>query len=268
MKNFGIHFVAKALTAAVLLALFCFSPGVFAEQAETDELSGLSLGDLLNLDVSVATKTEMTMQEAPSIVSVITGDEIRNMGARNITDVLRTVPGFDITHTIEVPNHTPHVRGSGELLTIKMMINSHSFRGTDGQMALLFDMLPVRSIRRIEIIRGPGSALYGTGAFFGVVNIITKEGGDVPSGITLEGGSYGTIKPSGEFSYKDDDFKAYIYADFHTTDGYDGTVESDRATDSPVLGSAAPGKLTSDRKYGNVQANVSFKKLFLFRYDQ
>ncbi len=96
MKNFRTDFVTR-LFIAVSVLVFCFSPGVFAEEhTETDELSDLSLGELLNLEVSVATKTEMRIEEAPSIVSVITDNEIRNMGARSVEDILKTIPGFDV----------------------------------------------------------------------------------------------------------------------------------------------------------------------------
>ncbi len=259
MKNFGIHFVTRTLIAA-LLSAFCLTSGVFAqEQSEADELSDLSLGDLLNLEITVATKTGMTLEEAPAIVSVITGDEIRNMGARNLADVLRTVPGFDVTRMVGFPSHITAIRGSGDYDSVKVMMNGHMLRA----MASYYDIFPISTVRRIEIIRGPGSALYGAGAFFGIINIITKQGGEEPSKISLERGSYATVKPSGEFSYKKNDFRAWLYADYHTTDGYDGIIESDMTDNSEWFEGATPGEMTGDGRYYNVQANISYKNFYL-----
>ena len=84
-------------------------------------------------------------------------------------------------------------------------MDGHSLSALWGSPQALFNTIPLADIRQIEIIRGPGSALYGTGAFLGVLNIITKKGGDGPSVIGMEGGSYDTIKPYGRLSYQKDD---------------------------------------------------------------
>lgn len=262
MKIFKNQLASKCL-AVVLSSLFLiFPPGVFAQDEAGLEDLDVSLGDLLNLEVSVATKTAMTLEEAPSIVSVITGEEIKNMGARNLADVLRTIPGFDVRHTLIVPNHFPAIRGQGNHNTIKTMLNGNSIRESDGRVGFQFNTFPVDTIKRIEIIRGPGSALYGTDAFFGVINIITKEGGDELSELAFIGGSYSTVRPNGQLSYKDEDWKVYLYADYYRTNGYDGTIEADNATRSQFLGSSAPGEMTSDEEFYNIQSNISYKNFY------
>ncbi len=228
--------------------------------------------------VTVATKTKMTAQEAPSIVSVITTEEIRNMGARGIVDVLRTVPGFDLTHALITPGNQISIRGmrsSSWNDKIKIMINGHSMQVFFGEPYVHFDLLPIGSISKIEIIRGPGSALYGTGAFLGVINIITKQGGDGASRISLEGGSDETAKPQAEFSYKKDEFKAYLYADYYQTDGYDGRIESDMATNAPVIPGLGPmfapsasRKLTCKAEHYTLQTNISYKDLYFSGFFQ
>lgn len=257
MKKVGI-----CLTLAVVLSFtFCLSGVLAREEAGLEELD-VSLGELLNLEISVATKTEMTLREAPSIVTVITGEEIKNMGARDLIDVFRTIPGIDVTHSLIYPTHKIEARGfndAGMNNKFKMMINGHAINDGNGGIGLFFDSIPVSTIKRIEIIRGPGSALYGTGAFLAVFNIITRDGEDGASGISLEGGSYDTIKPSGELSYKSGDFKAWFYADYYKTEGYDGTIESDMATNSPVFGSSAPGEMSGDKKSHFLQTNIEFK---------
>ncbi len=210
--------------------------------------------------VTVATKTKMTVQEAPSIVSVITGEEIRNMGARNLVDVLRTVPGFDLMQYTYLPLHKIYVRGLTSADTIekmKMMVNGHTLQDFN------LDALPLSNIRRIEIIRGPGSALYGTGAFLGVVNIITKRGGDEPSRISLEYGSHASLRPHGEFSYKKDDLSAYLYADHYTTDGYDGRIGPDMASVDPGIFPSASRRMTAHREHYTFQTDIRFKNVYL-----
>ncbi|MDM8551528.1 TonB-dependent receptor, partial [Desulfobacterales bacterium HSG2] len=220
--------------------------------------------------VTVATKTKMTAQEAPSIVSVITGEEIRNMGARNIIDVLRTVPGFDIIKAGNLPLHAIHIRGLSSPANekVKIMINGHSMQAFWGGPHLHFDRLPICNIRKIEIIRGPGSALYGTGAFLGVINIITKEGGDESSRISFEGGSFDTAKPSAEFSLKNGKLKTYMYAEHYRTDGYDGTIESDFAAILPVFAPSASREMTDESEYYTFQTNISYDGLYFSGFFQ
>ena len=213
--------------------------------------------------VTIATKTKMTAQEAPSIVTVITGEEIRNMGARNIMDVLRTVPGFDPVYMGIYPQHRLYVRGMGSVTNekVKIMINGHSMQAFWGESLQHLEKLPATSVRKIEIIRGPGSSLYGTGAFLGIINLITKEGGDEPSRVSLECGSYDTIKPHTEFSYREDDFKTWFYADYYKTDGYDGSIESDMATITPGFVPSASREMNEASEHHTFHTNINYKGL-------
>jgi len=267
MKNFVIFFVKLGL---ILVSVLIVSPSLSA--SETEELFDLPLESLLNMDISLATKTEMTLEEAPSIVSVITADEIKNMGARNIADVLRTVPGFDLTHYVILPMHGLNVRGQGSSQDnnkINFMLNGHSMQAVWSSAFAHFDTIPLANINRIEIIRGPGSALYGSGAFLGVINIITKQGGDGPSGVSAGGGSFGTATSYAEFSYGDEDFKTYLYADVYSTDGYKKTVDSDTATQIfTQAGSAAPGHTTYSSEYYTLQADIRYKNFYFSGFFQ
>lgn len=274
MHNFEKMSGAISIGIWIVLAFFPFSIGMAKEsgadtQSAQDEISFYQLEE--QFMVSVATKTKTTVQEAPSIVSVITGDEIRNMGARDIVDVLRTVPGLDMTHAVSMPEHQINVRGmhaADQNRTIKMMINDHSLGAMDGSLILLEDIIPIQNIKKIEIIRGPGSALYGTGAFLGVVNIITKEGGDGPSEVSVEGGSFDTIKPHARLSYKKDDFKLSLYGDYYNTEGYRPLIESDMSKSSKAFASKAPAEADTGRHYYNFQALASFKDFYFSGYFQ
>ena len=130
-----------------------------------------------------ASKFEQKTSEAPSSVSIVTAADIQHYGYRTLADILRSVRGFYTTYD---RNYTyAGVRGFGRpgdyntrvlLLVDGHRINddifSQAFIGTES-------IVEVDLIDRVEIIRGPGSSLYGTGAFFGVINVITKRGRDV-----------------------------------------------------------------------------------------
>ncbi|MBI4830384.1 MAG: TonB-dependent receptor [Candidatus Lindowbacteria bacterium] len=123
-----------------------------------------------------ASKREQPITKSPSSISVITAEDIRRSGATSIADLLRRVPGLDVFRvTPSDVNIT--ARGFNEPSTnnLLLLIDGRSayvdFFGT-----VVWDNLPIvlEEVDRIEIIRGPGSALYGANAFSGVINIITK----------------------------------------------------------------------------------------------
>ncbi|MCP4694448.1 MAG: TonB-dependent receptor plug domain-containing protein, partial [Desulfobacterales bacterium] len=185
-------------------ALFLSVPaGILASEPKTvDEMFEVPFEELMELEVSVATRFPMASEEAPAIVSVITAEEIRNMGARDMIDILRTVPGFDLVHMIQRPIHQGVVRGISPGSfdnSIVILMNGHALGAGsyDGSPGYFFDSIPVDNIEKIEIIRGPGSALYGSDAFNGVVNIITRKGGDQPSRLSVKAGSFNTWKYEG-----------------------------------------------------------------------
>lgn len=259
-----------------LFTVFCFLLGSVlsplagaAEVSDDDVMAGLSLGELLNLEVTVATKTAMTVEEAPSIVSVITGEEIQNMGARDILDVLRTIPGFDLIHPSTNSVELVSVRGmhsAQQNNKIKLMIDGHSLSVLWGSYQFQFSAVPIANIKQIEIIRGPGSALYGTGAFLGVINIITKKPEETSSMIAFEGGSHNTVKPQVSVSCQEDDFAVSLYADYYDTDGFKKTIESDAFGSGPQT--AAPGDTTNGFEYSTFKADISYRDFYFTGYFQ
>jgi iron complex outermembrane receptor protein len=142
-----------------------------------DTVDDLDLVKLLNVEVSTATKTAETQDEAPAVIQVVTQADIRRWGYQSVADVLAHVQGFYLIDDHITPNAA--VRGmtgglGAESGVIKVMIDGRSvaYRTTSGNW-LGPELIPLESIAQIEIIRGPASALYGADAFLGVVNIIT-----------------------------------------------------------------------------------------------
>lgn len=150
-------------------------------QGEGQGLS-LDLGALLAMDVTVvsATKTAQSLEEAPSIMTVITRQDIERWGYDTVADALKYIVGFYVVDDHITPNLA--VRGiSGGLRSesgiVKLMLNGHpiTYRPTSGNW-LGAELIPLSTIQQIEIIRGPASALYGADAFLGIINVITRQG--------------------------------------------------------------------------------------------
>ena len=144
---------------------------------EGEAVSDLDLVKLLNVEVSTASKTSESVEDAPAVITVVTRDEIRRWGYQTVAEVLSHTVGFYLVDDDILPNAS--VRGvSGGLGAesggIKVMIDGRSvaYRSTSGNW-LGVELIPLESVEQIEIIRGPASALYGADAFLGVVNIIT-----------------------------------------------------------------------------------------------
>jgi outer membrane receptor for ferrienterochelin and colicin len=147
--------------------------------AQNLDIDNLSLEDLLNIKTSVASKTEKSTRESPGIVTVITKEEIAKMGARDLIDVLNMVPGFSFAHDVQgvvgltVRGNWAH-EGKFSLMVDGQEMNELLYSSTQ-----FGNHYPVDHIKQIEIIRGPGSAIYGGFAELAVVHVITEKGADI-----------------------------------------------------------------------------------------
>lgn len=128
----------------------------------------------LNQATNVASGKALSTRETPGILSVITSEEIQNAGSRDLIDVLRLVPGFDVLQDNQFTMGIG-IRGSwGNEGKVLVMMDGHYLNELLYQTVLMGNHFPVDAIERIEIIRGPGSAIYGGSAEYGVINIVTK----------------------------------------------------------------------------------------------
>jgi outer membrane receptor protein involved in Fe transport len=177
--------------------------------------------------VVTATKQEQAPELAPAIVEVVTYEDIRRRGYRNVAEALADIPGVSV-----IDDHTHYRVGVRGIFgstpetndIIKVMINGQpvSFRPSSANF-LGNELIPIEAIKQIEVVRGPGSALYGANAFLGVVNILTFEGSDFASGdaggarhmIALDGSLSGagtrSVGDGGASLYSGGAFGAYSY---------------------------------------------------------
>ena len=146
--------------------------------------------------VSVASRYEQPISRAPSDVYVITDEDIRHSGATDIPTLLRRVPGMEVMQTNAV-DFNVSVRGNNQSLANKLLVlvdGRSIYIDQSGQVLWKFLPVTLTEIKRIEVLKGPASAVYGFNAFDGVVNIITKSPEDM-RGSTLQtaGGELGTL---------------------------------------------------------------------------
>ncbi|GAB4129461.1 MAG: hypothetical protein Fur0027_14210 [Raineya sp.] len=130
----------------------------------------------VELEVEIASKQKQAVEEAPSIISVVTREDIENYGFRDITDILRLVPGFEYGMDVQSLFGIGFRGIWGHEGKVLVMIDNHPINCFGYGNTNFFGHLPVSVIERVEIIRGPGSALYGTFAEAAVINIITRTG--------------------------------------------------------------------------------------------
>lgn len=141
--------------------------------------------------VSLATRHEQVVTDAPAIASSLGDEELRQLGARTVPEALKLMPGLD-TSRDSAGFHRIAVRGRRADAEVLVLYDGHALNSPyDGRA--LFE-LPTDNLERVEVIRGPGSALYGTGAFLGVVNLVPKRRDEVAA--TLGAGSFTTLEGS------------------------------------------------------------------------
>ena len=170
---------AKALLPLCICAI---STSVYAQTQSQNtaplDVYNLSLAELGQVQISIATGNSTSLDKAPATASVIYAAQIEAMGARTLDDVLETVPGLHISlSSLSRLDSVQSVRGihTGFNPQVLMMLNGVPIQvSVNGGRPTLF-RLPVASIDRVEVIRGPGSAIYGADAYAGVVNVITKD---------------------------------------------------------------------------------------------
>jgi outer membrane cobalamin receptor len=237
-RIFFLFLTACFLFAVVSFPVFSLEPPSDVSEAPNPSQKGevaakgqseLSLFEDIPVVVTASKKPER-ITEAPSIISVITEDDIKRMGARNIMDVLRTIPGMEIMKDAWNISQIA-VRGlrSENSAGVKILIDGHSLNDPiTGGATEFYDDLPLKNIRRIEIIRGPASALYGANAFVSVVNIITKSAQDINgTEVSLGAGSFHTLNPSLLFGKTLNELEVSLYADYYTTAGAEFFINSD-----------------------------------------
>ena len=197
--------------------------------SEPEELMGLSVEDLLNVEVISTAKKAKSLNDSPAAIFVITGDDIKRIGATSIPEALRLAPGLDVAR-INANKWAVTARGFNGRFANKLLVMidgrslyTRSFAGVywENQDVMLED------VERIEVIRGPGATLWGANAVNGVINIITKHSEDTQGGLLSAGGGteeqgFGTFRYGWKFNSNTTArayFQGFNRDEFHSTSG-------------------------------------------------
>lgn len=182
----------------------------------------------MEVEVSVATGTKKPLKLAPAIASVITARDIERMGATSLDEVLETVPGFHVGRSRSAwfspiwSIRCIHTSTNPEVL---LLINGVPLTSNYiGNRDFNFRM-PVSMISRVEVIRGPGSALYGADAYSGVVNVSTKNADDINgSRAGFRGGSFETYAGWAQHGGRYGGWNVSLGLDWGRSDGDDDRI--------------------------------------------
>jgi len=213
--------------------------------------------------ISIATGSAQPIARAPSVATVVTSEDIAAIGANDLDEVLETVPGLHVSRSPIGYNPIYSIRGIATQFNpqVLMLINGIPITGAYvGNRSQIWAGMPVENIARIEVIRGPGSALYGADAFSGVINIITKTAGDVQGAqVGARVGSFNTRDGWMQYGNTVGDFKIAAYVRAGQTDGQKNTIDADAAT---LTGnpSYAPGTLYLGRDAIDGRFDISNEK--------
>lgn len=153
-----------------IILLLSFAGVLFADQVDK-----LHLLEDLNNASKITTRSKLNINKTPSIVSVLHADELKKIGITNLYTALETVPGVELSMGVAGAKQII-MRGNKSFIRdkIKLMIDGISVNSELSGSSYFYLDMPIENIQRIEIIRGPASALYGSYAHIGVINVITK----------------------------------------------------------------------------------------------
>lgn len=246
--------------AAQPLPAAATAPGAAqAHLSEEEELAQV-YGD--KSSVSIATGSAQPLRRAPAVATVITAEDIAAMGATGLDQVLETVPGMHVARS--AINYEPLyiARGIYSVNNPQMLMLQNGVPMTTlltGSRGTIWGGYPVDQIARIEIIRGPGSALYGADAFSGVINIVTKGAADIPgTQLGAGGGSFHTREAWVQHGGKLGPLDVAAYVRAGSTDGARSLVTADAQSARDKLfgthASLAPGPVNTG--YDAVDAHL------------
>jgi len=282
---FKIHQTKRLIIGVFLLTLAIPNYASNDPDAKTifDQLTELSLEELGEVEVtlsdafdifdavvavrevSVATGTNQSTARAPAITSVITASDIEAIGATNLDEVLETVPGLHVSRRGFGYAPIYSFRGIYTGNNPQALVLVNGIPATTlifGNRSFVWGNTPVNAINRIEIIRGPGSAVFGADAFSGVINIITKTKNDIDGTETgLKMGSFDTynayILHGGTLS----GFDVALSLEYSDTQGHGELIEEDAQTNyDKIFGtnvSLAPGPVNLQQRNLNTGLDIS-----------
>ena len=176
-------------------------------RADDKSVMDLSMEQLMEIEVATvfgASKFEQKVTDAPASVSIVSADEIKKYGYRTLGEILRSIRGFYVSYdrNYSFIGARGFSRPSDYNTRFLLLLDGHRLNDNVYDTAAVGTEFPldVDLIERVEIIRGPSSSLYGTSAFFGVINVISRRGLDM-KGLEVAGSAGSQETYNGRLSY-------------------------------------------------------------------
>lgn len=220
--------LAAGYGSALLVMLPMALPAQAARDADMELILAASLDELMTLPVSIASQSPQPVTRAPAVVSVVTAEDIRATGASNLVDVLQSVPGVYLRLNQFGFRPLVSMRGAAAK-NLLIMIDGAPQRDLVWATGIYWKGLPASMIERIEVMRGPGSALYGSDASAGVINVVTKTANPIrgsEAGVRV--GSFDSQTAWLQHGQAWNGFDIGLTVEASVTDGYRPAIASDR----------------------------------------
>ncbi len=232
-----------------------------------DDFFALSPSELADISVTIATGTSKPVYRSAAVTTVITAEQITEMGATELHEVLDTVPGLHVSIQPVTNDYIYTMRGIANSTNseVLVMMNGTRYSVPYKGSHMSGMQIPVEAIQRIEVIRGPGSALYGADAFAGVINIITKKAGDIDGTVVgVRGGAWDTQSIWGQFGSQWEDWEVAASLQYnHNNADEDRIISVDAQTTlDSIFGtnvSQAPGAMQTQAERWNAHLNLQRK---------
>lgn len=259
-----------AIQTLFAIRALCWLLFLFATEAMGQSLGQGEEGALLSVYgseamIKVVTGIKQPLTLAPAVATVITANDIKEMGATDLDEVLETVPGLHVAKSSRGYNPIYTFRGIFSQYNSQVLVLINSIPITNlffGARSLVWGGMPVQAIDRIEVIRGPGSATYGANAFAGVINIITKTAQDING--TEIGGRVGSFNAwDGWFLHGGAwaGFDIALMVEYGDTEGQQRIIDADAQTFFDnwfgTKASLAPGPVNLQRKNLDVRLDIA-----------
>jgi len=210
--NYGYK---KSLLSALCIA--CISQNLYAED---DDVGLISLEDLLNIEVTTASKSAQKISDAPATIYAFSRTQIKNRGYRNLEQLLEDVPEIEIQRkAVAEYNNYYSFRGIAGNDKLVILLDGYRVNSPTGSPHVIATNYSLVDAERVEVILGPASALYGADALSGIINIITRNpDAETYTNLYASSGSFSTREYSINSRYKNDDLSLMFTAQFYESD--------------------------------------------------
>jgi outer membrane receptor for ferrienterochelin and colicin len=169
--------MTKPFMRFALLTLGLAAIADYALAQKTPDFENLNLEDLLNVKITTVSKTSQSVGEAPATVIVISAKQIKTRGYRNLTEVLNDLPDIKVNDKSDPQTSASfNIRGINRQDRFVILMDGIKISSPTNEGLPLLENFPIYLAKQIEVVFGPGSALYGADAMSGVINIITYKG--------------------------------------------------------------------------------------------